>query len=254
MRNNVPVPAPTYALPFPFIVHLPLPPTTLSPSTKYSGESHKGWLLQLVDIMAWDGGMHQHGQRLTDADRHSLSLRGAERAAALHPSSPLQPRSIATEILSSPSSSFEPVPTYPPFPLLPPTPPSPSTSNVPSRFLQPPPPPPRPGHRQYHATPVAPVVITSIHFTLKAGAGVVPKRAPREPHFRYGLPYARPPFLPSPPPSQPFPKFARLQGREGGRGEGLIVVQTRFRLVSSPNFSPRSEKISMTLPPHLVDG
>lgn len=117
MRNNVPVPAPTYALPFPFIVHLPLPPTTLSPSTKYSGESHKGWLLQLVDIMAWDGGMHQHGQRLTDADRHSLSLRGAERAAALHPSSPLQPRSIATEILSSPSSSFEPVPTYPPFPL-----------------------------------------------------------------------------------------------------------------------------------------
>lgn len=232
MRNNVPVPAPTYALPFPFIVHLPLPPTTLSPSTKYSGESHKGWLLQLVDIMAWDGGMHQHGQRLTDADRHSLSLRGAERAAALHPSSPLQPRSIATEILSSPSSSFEPVPTYPPFPLLPPTPPSPSTSNVPSRFLQPPPPPPRPGHRQYHATPVAPVVITSIHFTLKAGAGVVPKRAPREPHFRYGLPYARPPFLPSPPPFSTLSQIRAITG-EGGREGGRVdsssdAFQTRF--------------------------
>lgn len=130
--------------------------------------------------------------------------------------------------------------------------PSPSTSNVPSRFLQPPPP-PRPGHRQYHATPVAPVVITSIHFTLKAGAGVVPKRAPREPHFRYGLPYARPPFLHSPPPFSTLSQIRAITG-EGGGGEGLIVVQTRFRLVSSPNFSPRSEKISMTLPPHLVDG
>lgn len=142
-------------------------------------------------------------------------------------------------LLSIPSPLFNPALSqpkyYPPHravsslfqPILPS--PSPSTSNVPSRFLQPPPP-PRPGHRQYHATPVAPVVITSIHFTLKAGAGVVPKRAPREPHFRYGLPYARPLFLPFPPLLNPFPNSRDYRG---GRGGGRVdsssdAFQTRF--------------------------
>lgn len=162
--------------------------------------------------------------RLTDADRHGLSLRGAERAAALHLTpppppllpSPAQPFSI--EILSSPSSSFEPVPTYP--------------SSLPLHVERSKPvlattttattgPTPRPPH-------VAPVVITSIHFTLKAGAGALSRNEPRasrifatDCHTLVHLP------------PQSFSKFARLQGGERG---GLTAVQTR----ASDSF-PRAE-------------
>lgn len=73
----------------PFPVHHPsLPYDTLSPSTKYSGDSHKGWLLQLVDIMV--------GWACTVPTRKRADRRGSVQSiiacterAALHRAIPL---------------------------------------------------------------------------------------------------------------------------------------------------------------------
>lgn len=151
--------------------------------------------------------------------------------------SPVQPFSI--EILSSPSSSFEPVPTYPSSlplhverskPVL-----ATTTTTTTTATTGPP-----------H---VAPVVITSIHFTLKAGAGALSRNEPRasrifatDCHTLVHLP------------PQPFSKFARLQqGRRGGRRVDSSS-DSGLGLVSSSRIFPREAKISMTLPPHLVHG
>lgn len=84
-------------------------------------------------------------------------------------------------VLPHPSNAFPDRNTIPvdQFHRFPPPPPAQS------RFCQPFPSAPR--------LPLPPVVITSIHFTLKAAGAVLvcPKRAPRESHFRYGLPLVR---------------------------------------------------------------
>lgn len=131
-------------------------------------------------------------------------------------------------------------------------------SNVPSRFLQPPP----PRHRQHHHHhPFAPVVITSIHFTLKA-AGVVPLRPETSPaRVAFSLRIATRP-LPSAPNHRvlvpladevqtPFPNSRAITG-------GDDSVQTRAKFGPPPNFCPcrqppnavfhREAKILMTLP------
>lgn len=114
----------------------------------------------------------------------------------------------------------------------------PPPSNVPSRFLQPPP----PGHRQHHH-PFAPVVITSIHFTLKA-AGVVPLRCPRnEPRAsRIFATDCHSSTITSPRRRfNPFPNSRDYRGRDGDDSSDSEVRSSSefFHVV----FSPRGENI-----------
>lgn len=223
----------------PFPVHHPsLPYDTLSPSTKYSGDSHKGWLLQLVDIMV--------GWACTVPTRKRADRRGSVQSiiacterAALHRAIPL-PRPF------NPSLSQ---PEYrPPSPLHPSSfagpNPSPSPSNVPSRFLQPPP----PGHRRHHH-PFAPVVITSIHFTLKA-AGVVPLRCPETSPARVAFslriatrpPSAHPPTITSSPGSTLF-QIRAITGGDDSSDASELGSSSLFLSLTERRFSPRSENI-----------
>lgn len=229
--------ASTYALlpilPFPFIVHPSPPYDTLSPSTKYSGDSHKGWLLQLVDIMV--------GWACTVPTRERADRRGSlqsiiactERAALHRAISPPDPLTrVYRNRNTVPPPSLLPIEQFRRF--------QPPPSNVPSRFLQPPPPPP-PGHRQHHH-PFAPVVITSIHFTLKA-AGVVPLRCPRnEPRAsRIFATDCHSSTITSPRRRfNPFPNSRDYRGRDGNDSSDVVRSSSEFFHVV---FSPRGENI-----------
>lgn len=122
--------------------------------------------------------------------------------------------------------------------------PSPSPSNVPSRFLQPPP----PGHRRHHH-PFAPVVITSIHFTLKA-AGVVPLRCPETSPARVAFslriatrpPSAHPPTITSSPGSTLF-QIRAITGGDDSSDASELGSSSLFLSLTERRFSPRSENI-----------
>lgn len=178
--------------------------------------------------------------RLTDADRHGLSLRGAERAAALHPPSSPPPLSSPAVLYRNTILPIEQFRACSNLPLL---------SPPPRRTFQ-------AGscnhhhhhhHRHDRATPRRPRRNYKHSFHTKSRCWrVVPKRAPREPHFRYGLPYAR-----------PSPSSTLFQIRAITTGGGRRVDSSSdsgLGLVSSSRIFPREAKISMTLPPHLVHG
>lgn len=164
----------------------------LTPSTGSTATTHKRWLLQLGDIMVERVASvrYTNTNELTDYSLQSIIANqcAAPSDGVLTPRTPPHlPNPFRTEILSPPTSF---------------------TSSTPPLFQA----------RfwlafscTHHCLLCPPVVITSIHFTLKAAGAVLvcPKRAPRGSHFRYGLPLVRYQLpLRHPPLARPFqPSF-----------------------------------------------